>query len=400
MRQQNLDPNILADVSKTSRSLTKKIKDSATFIDLGRKLEDEQADGNANQAQNNKNYNYNKNYVNGNDDYFAYNKDMDWENIWGFDASQYSLSYERCSTVKHFDLEKAAEEDSTSPFRTQHFAVLRLCPAKTCDNPYWYVENDDNVEGAENSAQQNQAQNQQNQAQNNGAVYGANGSGCSSNYATFLLDAGKYLSIMAEYEDTQFEMYCDYCDTYMQKQYTKWVQNQNGGRRLEFEDFMNDSVVERMLGGQMASCKVYYQPCNNGGFDDDYEDYLTCNEVDKNNGAVAYTQATCAEDGQTMTIGIYSDEECTVDISSQVNIANWIGEEIDDEAMEHYYKKTNSALAGLIESYGGTTSVDPNSVCLKCKASVSRLYFFFSKVLKAISKSYFCLAIFRTKIGF
>ena len=102
------------------------------------------ADANANQAQaqnqNQNNQYYNKNYVQGTDDAYGFNKDVDWQNNWGFDASQYSLSYERCATVKQFDLDKAAQEDSTSPFISQHFAVLRLCPTKTCDRPDWYLE--------------------------------------------------------------------------------------------------------------------------------------------------------------------------------------------------------------------------------------------------------------------
>jgi hypothetical protein len=354
-KQKTLDPQLMADAVKSS-SLRKTIMDEAIVVPPGRKLEYSNA--------NNNNY-YSKNYVQGTDDVYGFNQDVDWENDWGFDASQYSLSYERCATVKQFDLEQAATEDSTSPFRTQHFAVLRLCPTKTCDRPDWYLEVQDNGEVTEV------------EPEDNGAVYGANGSGCSSNYATFLLDAGRYLQLMAEYEDTQFDMYCGYCENYMQKMYQKWVQN--GGKRerhLEFEEFKNHPEVERMLGGydpEWYSCSVYSKPCN-AGFSDDYADYLQCAQVEKNNGLVAYTQATCAEDGQTITIGLYSDDACTNDISSSSNIANWIGETVDEDTMAHYYKRINSGLAELIESYGGKTSVDPESVCLPCAVEVSLLY--------------------------
>ena len=356
MRKHNLDPKIMADAAKSS-ALKKSIMDEAIMVPPGRKLEDA-ANGN-NQYANNNQYaakNYYQNQAT--DDMYAFNQDVDWENLWGFDASQYSLSYERCATVKHFDVEKAAEEDAVSPFRTQHFAVLRLCPAKTCDRQSWYVE----VEGDEAS---------QVEPEDNGEVYGANGSGCSSNYATFLLDAGKYLQLMGEFEDTQMEMYCGYCENYMQKQYQKWVNN-GGHRHLEFEEFKNHPDVERLLGGydsEWYSCSVYAKACD-GGFADDYADFLNCNQVEKNNGMVAYTQATCAEDGETITLGLFSDDECSEDITSTTNIANWIGGEVDDEQMAHYYKKINSGLAELIETYGGTTSVDPESVCLPCAVAV------------------------------
>mmetsp|Transcript_24346 Transcript_24346/g.48560 ORF Transcript_24346/g.48560 Transcript_24346/m.48560 type:complete len:568 (+) Transcript_24346:178-1881(+) len=355
MRKHNLDPMIMADAAKSS-ALKKSIMDEAIMVPAGRKLEDAAA-GYYSSNSNNQNVNYNQNYVQGTDDAYSFNQDVDWENDWGFDASQYSLSYERCATVKHFDVEKAAEEDATSPFRTQHFAVLRLCPAKTCDSPDWYITDDAVAEDAEE---------QETEAEEYAETYGANGRGCQSNYATFLLDAGEYMSLMTDYEDTQFEMYCNYCDHYMQQQYEKWVQN-GGGRHLEFEEFKNDEEVQRKLGGDMAACSVMAKACGNG-FQDDYADYLECNQVEKNNGMVAYAQATCAEDGQTITIGLYSDEECSEDISSQVNIANWIGEEVDDEEMAHYYKNVASAVGTLIETYGGETNVNPNSLCMPCAA--------------------------------
>ena len=152
------------------------------MVPPGRKLEDA-ANGNNQYAAQNYGYGYGQDQVT--DDLYAFNQDADWENLWGFDASQYSLSYERCATVKHFDVDKAAEEDATSPFRTQHFAVLRLCPAKTCDRPDWYLEvNEEDAEDVQ---------------EDNGEVYGANGRECSSNYATFLLDAGKYLQLMGDF---------------------------------------------------------------------------------------------------------------------------------------------------------------------------------------------------------
>ena len=164
-------------------------------------------------------------------------------------------------------------------------------------------------------------------------------------------------------------MYCGYCGHYMEQQYQKWVNN-GGHRDLEFDEFKSDP--HRMLGGEWNACSIYAKACNHG-FQDDYADYLQCTEVQKNNGMVAYTQATCAEDGETITIGLYSDEDCTEDITSHTNVANWIGEDVEDEDMAHYYKKVNSGLAALIESYGGQTNVNPDGLCMPCAATVSLL---------------------------
>eukprot|EP00984_Skeletonema_dohrnii_P004294 scaffold1520_cov91-Skeletonema_dohrnii-CCMP3373.AAC.7 len=121
---------------------------------------------------------------------------------------------------------------------------------------------------------------------------------------------------------------------------------------------------------------------------DNYADFLECSEVQKSNGMVAYTQATCSEDGEAITLGLYSDESCSEDITSKVNIANWIGEEVDEDTMAHYYKRINSGLAELIETYGGTTSVDPESVCLPCGVE-----------LYIINKFSSFSLLFRTKLG-
>ena len=77
------------------------------------------ANGNAQNAQ-----------KDGADDYFmAFGE---WNNAFGFDPTQYSMSYHRCAEVRQFDDELAAMEDTDSVFATKHFAVFRFCPTETC----------------------------------------------------------------------------------------------------------------------------------------------------------------------------------------------------------------------------------------------------------------------------
>ena len=71
------------------------------------------------------NYKYN-NQRDGADDYF--NSYATWENEFGFDVTQFSLSYARCAAVRQYDDEIAADEDTTSVFATKRFAVFRFCP--------------------------------------------------------------------------------------------------------------------------------------------------------------------------------------------------------------------------------------------------------------------------------
>ena len=171
---------------------------------------------------------------------------------------------------------------------------------------------------------------------------------------------------MGEFEDSQFNMYCNYCERYMDKMYELWLDHYPS-YGYTFED-MNSKKHD----AEWYSCSVYGKVCN-VGFEDNYADLLECAEVQKNNGMVAYTQATCAEDGETITLGLFSDKYCSEDITSTVNMANWLGEEVDEDKMSHYYKRIDSGLAELIETYGGTTSVDPESVCLPCGVQVRLL---------------------------
>lgn len=138
--------------SNESSSLRKKFMSKAKAVSPGeaRKLEDA--------ANNNKYFNKYANYKDGSDDYFAVNGD--WENEFGFDVSQYSLSYHRCAAVKQYDDEVAAREDTMDVFATKNFAVFRFCPEQTCMG---YVENDEYAKYLEAKAEW--------EAENNGSYY-------------------------------------------------------------------------------------------------------------------------------------------------------------------------------------------------------------------------------------
>lgn len=119
--------------TKTIPSLRKKVMEKATLVPPGdRKLQNNQngnnqANGNANvDAQGQQQYAGSD----GADDYFM--SFGEWNNAFGFDPTQYSLSYHRCAEVRQFDDELAATEDTDSVFATKHMAVFRFCPSETC----------------------------------------------------------------------------------------------------------------------------------------------------------------------------------------------------------------------------------------------------------------------------
>lgn len=112
--------------SKTSSNLRKKIIEKSIVTKAPGAEE-----GGERKLQN---YNQNKQKYNadhdGSDDYFA--GEGDFDNGFGFDVAQYSLSYHRCASVRQYSAEVAAMEDTTSVFSTEHFAVFRFCPEHTC----------------------------------------------------------------------------------------------------------------------------------------------------------------------------------------------------------------------------------------------------------------------------
>lgn len=117
--------------SSSSSALRKKVVEKATLVsspaDGERRLQNDQ---NGNQANVNANGNAQQAQGDGADDYFmAFGE---WNNAFGFDPTQYSMSYHRCAEVRQFDDELAAMEDSDSVFATKHFAVFRFCPSETC----------------------------------------------------------------------------------------------------------------------------------------------------------------------------------------------------------------------------------------------------------------------------
>lgn len=157
----------------------------------------------------------------GADDYFvAYG---DWSNTFGFNPTQYSLSYSRCAAIRQFDDELAAQEDSSSVFSTKNFAIFRFCPSKTCEGTspaVQYLNQQAAQEAAQAQAQASSSYNKnQNQQQQQVAEYveptmfeklqtgGANGEGCQSNYGEYMLELEDYLAIMVRPSNNFFFMF-------------------------------------------------------------------------------------------------------------------------------------------------------------------------------------------------
>lgn len=295
------------------------------------------------QLQNNNNYN--NNYV------AAEGNSVEETNEYGFLPANYALSYSRCAAVQQFDDEVAMSQDTNTVLATKNFAIFRFCPADTCDAA---------EDGYARRLQQYNAANEgQNQAQD--VLYGARGSGCQSDYGEYMMELEDYLQIMAEYQQEQAGEYCSYCQDYMYTIYQKYVSKcmSNGNcrnRHLQYEAFKNDMSgdVQRELGFNFGICMSYSTLCDgDSAIENEIEEYLECKEA---NGA--YIGPHCAEDGYTVTLGVFSDMNCNVYIGGDV--ANYLGQELEDDALKNWYNSRHGTLSILYEG-------EEDAMCFSCK---------------------------------
>ena len=437
--------------SKESSALRKKIIEKAVLVKPAeggdaRKLannnnnQNQNYNANAKNSYNSKtnadNYKYTEDF-DGSDDYFmAYGE---WENTFGFDATQYALSYNRCAAVRQFDDQLAAQEDSTSVFATKNFAVFRFCPEATCmgfvkdyadcgcesqcaayETQASYSSSSNYNEEACISACQTQCTAFQKVQANSkreltyyssssssssnpyssflfdftknwspeddAEVFGARGEGCQTNYGEYMVELADYLQMMLEFQEERFETYCSYCQECMYKVYQVWLKNGGSNRQLSYDEFKSSDErqqMERELGGDVNggqaygkyynvcpeydTCTEYKNMCGND-IDEHLTQYFTCTEVTKNNGVSAYVGPHCAKDGFTVTLGVFSDENCYEYIGNSVDIGNFIGEEMDIEsdALKAWYNSANGPLDMLQFS-------NEDDVCIPCRNGVSTI---------------------------
>jgi hypothetical protein len=177
-----------------------------------------------------------------------------------------------------------------------------------------------------------------------------------------MLEVKEYLAIMLEWQYHRYEEYESYCQTCMYKVYQQWLKNGGDARRLSFDDF-KASDEHRNLGGYYGACPEYdtcseYQKIQ---FVDNMSGYFECSEVEKANGQVAYVGPHCAEDGFTITLGVYSDENCYDYIGNGIDISSF-GIDVEDDALKSYY---NSAMGATFEQL---KYVEEDTVCIPCNS--------------------------------
>jgi flagellar biosynthesis GTPase FlhF len=283
------------------------------------------------------------------------NEEAQWDNF-GFDVSDYSVKYSGCASVQTYSDDLAEDEDSDTVLTTKRFVVFRLCPTQYC-NKYSV-------------------------------------SGCTSDYGEYLIDIDDYLDAVSEYYQQKEENYCNYCQPCWDVQQDN-QQNGGGRRRLndqaanEQDDQMNDAQQadngeqDQMNDDQQAdneeeedqmnddqqdqadqeqqdeadqeqqqnqqqcdenACQDSYDVCyqaqgDGQGNEIDIREFLECSAVQVDDDTEYYLAPHCSSDGFTISVGVYSDEECTQFVGNQVSVSDVLGFDLDTDIFKTYFPK-------------------------------------------------------------
>ena len=112
--------------------------------------------------------------------------------------------------------------------------------------------------------------------------------------------------------------------------------------------------MQRELGFNFGICMSYSALCDGeNALENEMAEYVGCKEA---NGV--YIGPHCAEDGFTVTLGVFSDMNCNVYLGD--NAANFIGEDLEEDALKNWYNSRYGMLSSLYEG-------EEDALCFSCK---------------------------------
>ena len=115
----------------------------------------------------------------------------------GFDLTQYSIKYVKCSYVETWNDEAAENEEMDGVTIRERFVIFRLCPSATCSDYRQF--------------------------------------GCSSNYGEYIVGLEEWLETMQEYIEQKKEDFCDICERCFMEEEEEEKEEEDGDRRRRLE---------------------------------------------------------------------------------------------------------------------------------------------------------------------
>lgn len=232
----------------------------------------------------------------------------------GFDVSQYSVKYAGCSVVQTYSDDLAEDADVDTVLEGKKFVVFRLCPTQSC-NKYSVT-------------------------------------GCTQGYGEYLIDLSDYLDAVSEFYQEKSARYCEYCAPCYE----------SGRRHLDDADGA-DGAADGADGADDADAADDGETCDTSVCADsstlcvkaeeelDVHDFFDCAAIEGDDNAEYYLAPHCSSDAFTVTLGVYSDDECITPVSD-ISLSTVLGYEIDTSVLSTYFPKE----------------------CTSCLESVSRLF--------------------------
>ena len=191
------------------------------------------------------------------------------------DLTDYSIKFEKCQFVKQYP-EEGANDEEGSFLQTSRFVIFRLCPDSSCGS-------------------------------------------CNYNYGEYIVSLEEYLEATLDYKQELQEQYCETCNECYENQNN----NNNGGRRLDQNEnaWMCQNIdtstcyaecqnIENMEENGYVDASEFVE-CQKLDYEGDYDQYGEVIEY--------YAGPMCTNSGTRITIGVFTDEECsTIDTSKEI----------------------------------------------------------------------------------
>lgn len=217
------------------------------------------------------------------------------------DLTGYEIKFEKCQFVKSYDDELAEDESASTVLTTRRFAVFRLCPSGSCNK-------------------------------------------CNSNYGEYVLDLETYVEIATEYYLQDRDDMCTACNNIC-----------NAG----------DDAVKDLGLVDCDSCGNYcssIENLQNNGYVESYE-FAQCMQVFDNGAYQVFAGAMCSDNGKSIKIGAFKDEDCSKKMDGNIKDYMQNGQMLDNDILQKT-SSSNSCVSCVATNYeSAEDSGEANEMC-------------------------------------
>jgi hypothetical protein len=250
-----------------------------------------------------------------------------WDQF-GFEMSDFSIKYSGCSMVATYSDSLAGTPYAETVLESRKFVTFRLCPSKSC-NKYTLT-------------------------------------GCTENYGEYIIDIAEYLSIVSSFYLQKTQRFCNYCLPCNQNAAEQDADTDSSGVDGDGEGdgarrFLED--VDAAVDGETcdeSTCTNSVSICAETSDEEDLDviDFLNCAAVEYDDNTEYYLAPQCSSDKFTVSLGVFSDEQCFVAVSN-LTATDVLGFQLDMSIFDTYFSKV---CTSCLESVSFSTSQLINNI--------------------------------------